>query len=141
MAILNYSTKIDYHKTIGEISSILVKHGASKITVDYADGIPDALTFVIPIAGNKTPTFYSLPARYRGVLKALQKQKVTKSLQTEEQALRIAWRNVKDWLAAQMAMVEAEQCEIQEIFLPYIVLKSGNTLYDDVKNENIKLLK
>lgn len=141
MAILNYTTKIDHHKTIGEISSILVKHGASKITVDYADGIPDSLTFVIAMTGNKTPTFYSLPARYGGVLKALQKQKVPKSLQTEEQALRISWRNLKDWLAAQMAMVEAEQCEIQEIFLPYTVMQTGNTLYDDFKNNSIKLLK
>lgn len=146
MAILNYTTKIDVHKTIGELSAILVKNGASKISVDYgAGGTPEAVTFVIngprPAALSNIPVlFYQLPARYEGVLKAMKSQNVPRTLQNKDQALRVAWRNVKDWVAAQMAMIEAEQCEIQEVFLPYLVLGSGNTVYDEIKNDNVKLL-
>lgn len=35
MSILNYTTKVDVYKTIGEIQSVLVKHGARKIMQDY----------------------------------------------------------------------------------------------------------
>jgi hypothetical protein len=140
MAILNYSTKIDSHKTIGEITKILVSHGAKKIVSDYDDGVPSLVTFVIDIKEN--PVFYSLPANYTGVLKAMEKNKhVPKSLCNKEQAVRVAWRIIKDWIEAQMAIVEADLADMAEVFLPYAVTKSGNTLYHEIRDNKIMLLK
>lgn len=45
------------------------------------------------------------------------------------QAERTAWRNVRDWIMAQMAIVEAGQVQIDEVFLPYLTDGKGRTLY------------
>lgn len=135
MPILNYTTKIDPHKTIGEITKTLVDHGASKIAIDYNDKkMPSALTFQLDFDGR--PMFYKLPARFEGVLNALIAQKVPGNLRNLDQSNRVAWRIIKDWVEAQMALVEAQQAEVQEIFLPYLMLQDGNTMYDRLKGNN-----
>ena len=45
------------------------------------------------------------------------------------QAERTAWRNVRDWIMAQMAIIEAGQVEMEEVFLPYLTDRQGRTLY------------
>jgi len=128
MAILNYTTSIDCEKTISEIQKCLVKHGANKIVTDYKDGLPSAVTFCLVI--NESLVGYILPANYSGVLKAMKKDnKVPNSKCTEEQAQRVAWRIVKDWVEAQMAIVEAQLADVAEVFLPYAVTKTGETMY------------
>ena len=56
----------------------------------------------------------------------MQKQKVKAS---PGQAERTAWRNVRDWVLAQMAIIEAGMVDIQEVFLPYMTNSQGQTLY------------
>ena len=47
-----------------------------------------------------------------------------------EQARRVAWRILKDWVAAQLAIVEAEQAQMAEVFLPYAVeSQTGQTMF------------
>lgn len=139
MAILNYTTSIDSEKTIGEIQKCLVKHGATKIVTDYADKVPCAVTFALEING--VLVGYSLPANYEGVLNSMKKDKsVSRNKCTREQAMRVSWRIVKDWVEAQMAIVEAQLAEVGEVFLPYAVTKKGNTLYKELKQDGMKLL-
>ena len=57
----------------------------------------------------------------------------------EKQARRTAWRNIKDWLDAQMALIETEQVKLEEIFLPYMTDGSGKTLYEYMKEGDFKL--
>ena len=53
----------------------------------------------------------------------------------------MAWRIIKDWIEAQLAIVEAEMVEMAEVFLPYAVTKSNKTLYQDViENKSDMLL-
>lgn len=99
MAILNYTTSIDCEKSISEIQKCLVKHGANKIVTDYENGSPSAVTFCLTI--NDRMVGYILPASYSGVLKAMKNdKKVPNSKCTNEQAKRVAWRIVKDWVEA-----------------------------------------
>lgn len=67
MAILNYTTSIDYEKSISEIQKCLVKRGASKITTDYSGGMPFAVTFCLNINGRIAG--FSLPANYTEEIK------------------------------------------------------------------------
>ncbi len=139
MPILNYTTSIESTKSIAEIQECLVKHKAHKITIDYVNGFPTALTFCLDLNGNTIG--FSLPAKYSGVLKAMQKnKKVPRAKCTEAQALRVSWRIVKNWTEAQMAIVEAELADMAEVFLPYAVTKNGNTLYNEIKSGDMKLL-
>lgn len=131
MAILNYTTSIDCEKSILEIQKCLVKHGANKTVTDYSNSLPCAVTFCLHINGKIAA--FSL-ANYNGVLSAMKKdRKVPRHRCTDEQALRVSWRIVKDWVYAQMAIVEAELAEMAEVFLPYAITKNGTTLYKEIQ--------
>lgn len=139
MAILNYTTKVSSEKSIMEIQKCLVKHGANKVVTDYANGLPSALTFCLTL--NNSIIGFSLPANYLGVLKAMQNDKnVPRSKCNEAQALKVSWRIIKDWVLAQMAIVEAQLADITEVFLPYAITPSGNTLYKEIQNNGMKML-
>ena len=47
----------------------------------------------------------------------------------KEQAKRVAWRILKDWLEAQMAILDAEMVRMEEIFLPYMTDNNGQTMF------------
>lgn len=141
MAILNYSTSIDSVKTIGEISSFLVGRKANKISVDYKDGVAIALTFCIPTKKHGI-LFYELPCNWEGVLAVMKMEKVGKKYENKDQALRTGWRIIKVWVEAQMAIVDAGLVDMEEIFLPYVIMKEGVPLYKSIGNrENTIFLK
>lgn len=130
MALKNYTTLINANKTLQEIQEILAKHKAKAILTEYdTEGDVSALCFKIDSVRGEIAI--KLPANTDKVYKVLKKQK-TKNSQirdTIEQAKRTAWRNIKDWIDVQMALLETEQVEMEEIFLPYIVNQEGYTLY------------
>jgi hypothetical protein len=49
------------------------------------------------------------------------------------EAVRVAWRIVKDWVEAQMALVETQMVSTQDVFLPYAVMGDGKTLAEHVR--------
>lgn len=125
MPIKNYTTKVDVYQSLGEIQGGLAKNGARKIMIDYDEnGNPVGVTF-----GINTPQGslgFLLPANIEGVLKVFAKQKIKTD---RAQAERTAWRNIRDWVLAQMAFVEAGNVEVDEVFLPYLTDGKGRTLY------------
>lgn len=125
MPIKSYTTKVDVYQSLGEIQGALAKNGARKIMIDYDEnGNPVGVTF-----GINTPQGslgFLLPANIEGVLKVFAKQKIKTD---REQAERTAWRNIRDWVLAQMAFVEAGNVEVDEVFLPYLTDGKGRTLY------------
>lgn len=132
MALLNYTTKIDVEKTISEIQRSLAKHGASAILTDYEDGYVKAISFKVPINGN--PIGFRLPTDWQPVLELLKEdRKVPRSLVTQDQAVRVAWRIVKDWVEAQMAIIDTRMVSMEDVFLPYAVTKNGLTLAESFK--------
>ena len=133
MPILNYTTKVDVFVTLGEIQSRLVKHGAKKIMQDYDDrGRLSALSFLINTPAG--PRGIRLPANVDAVQNVLIRQKVKCD---REQAERVAWRIVKDWVEAQMAILESEMVQMEEIFLPYMVNGTGRTFFEEYKKNQL----
>ena len=57
----------------------------------------------------------------------------------EEQAYRVAWRNILDWVEAQMALLEIEMAKIEEIFLPYMVNSTGETFFERMEQRGFLL--
>lgn len=135
MPLLNYTTKVNVYTTLGEIQGQLVKHGAKKIVQDYDEaGNIAALTFAI-----STPAGVRgirIPANVDAVHKVLARQKVKCD---REQAERVAWRIVKDWVEAQMAILESEMVQMDEIFLPYMVNDKGQTLFEAYRSNQLML--
>lgn len=123
--------------TIGEIQRQLVKHGARKIVQDYDDaGRITSISFLIDTPSG--PRGIRLPANMDAVVRVLTKQKVKAE---REQAERIAWRIVKDWVEAQMAILEAMMVSMDEVFLPYMVDVSGERTFYEAYQANQLLLR
>lgn len=139
MGLLNYSTTIDVHKTLGEIQAILVKHGARKLMYDYNDnGQIQALCFsVITPFGERG---LKLPANVPAIYEVLKQQKKAGKIKTNPdyaQAEQVAWRIVKDWIEAQMAILESQMVQFEEVFLPYIMNRDGQTFFQAYQQKQL----
>lgn len=140
MAILNYTTSIAVEKTAAEIQQKLAKAKAQAILIEYdPEGVMGAMSFRIAAANG--PVFFRLPANTDGVYRALLKdKKVPPRLRTRQQAANVAWRVLKDWIEAQLAIVEAEMADPMEVFLPYAVRSDGATVYQALAQTGFKAL-
>ena len=56
-----------------------------------------------------------------------------------EQAYHTAWRIIKDWVEAQLALLETEMVDFEEVFMPYI-LSGRETLYQALSEGRVKAL-
>lgn len=130
MTIKSYTTTIKVAKTLGEIQETLAKHKVKAILMNYdEDGEVTGVAFRVSTPFGDVP--YRLPARVDKVYACIQRSKaLPQRMRTREQAARIAWRNVKHWIDAQMAFIEAEQVELAEVFLPFAQGKDGMTAYE-----------
>jgi hypothetical protein len=138
MPIANYSTTVDALKTVGEIQGILVAHGARSILMNYGkDGSIESLSFIVETPYGDMPI--RLPINARAVLKVLEEQRVPPRYANYPQAVRIAWRIVKDWVRAQMAILETEMVKMEQIFLPYMITKNNQTLYESMVDRGFYL--
>lgn len=136
MALLNYTTKIDPDKTAAEITRCLTQHGAQAIMTEYDPSTTwiSALSFKITV--NEQTMGFRLPCDWQPVFQILQKDpKVPRANSTKDQAIRTAWRIVKDWVEAQMALVETKMVTTQQVFLPYAVMRDGRTLAEHVSTD------
>jgi len=138
MPIANYSTTVDALKTVGEIQGILVAHGARSILMNYGkDGSIESLSFIVETPYGDMPI--RLPIDARAVLKVLEEQGAPPRYANYRQAVRIAWRIVKDWVRAQMAILETEMVKMEQIFLPYMITKNNQTLYESMVDRGFYL--
>lgn len=134
MPLLNYTTQIDVEKTIGEIQRMLGKHGAQAIMTEYTDEIISSLSFKIDVNGISRA--FRLPCDWRPVLKLMEDdKKVPKRLCEQTQAVRVAWRIIKVWIDAQMALIDTSMVRTEEVFLPYTLMRDGRTLAERVSKD------
>ena len=141
MPLLNYTTQIQASKTVGEITCILVAHGARSILTNYdTKGQIVSLSFEVMTTHGVAQIV--LPVNPDAVLKVMSKygSHVPNRLQNREQAVRVAWRIIKDWLEAQMAILETEMVKMEQIFLPYIQTQNGETLFQVFESRNLLTL-
>lgn len=129
---LNYTTTVDADKTAIECLAILTKHGASKVAISFSDDRqPDGLDFII--ATPFGPRAYALPVNIPGTEKALLRAwragRIDRRFTEPAQARRVAWRVLKDWLEAQMALIDAGMVELPQVMLPWLLVDEGHTLY------------
>lgn len=134
MALKNYTTAISVEKTIGEIQQLLAKAGANRIMTEYDDtGNIVALSFQLKMVNDFIS--FSLPTDWRPVLEVLVKQRALpnghyRDGRAEAQARRTAWRITKDWVDAQLAIIETRMVSTAQVFLPYAVTDDGRKLYE-----------
>jgi len=139
MPILNYTTEVKVEKTANEIQEILRKHGAEAVAFEYKDGSVEAISFKVATPqgslGIRLPVdpdaIYNVLKRqipgWRQTLYGSHGEQMEKSRRA--QSARVAWRIVKRWVEAQMAILETEMVKIEQVFLPYVIVGDRKTLY------------
>ncbi len=119
--------------SIERIQKCLLDHRAKSISYEYADdGRITGLTFGIEING--VTVGVRLPARVENVERILG---ATTNSQ-KEQAYVTAWANIRDWIEAQLALVDTEMVRMEEVFLPYVVIGS-QTVFEKMVSDKFLL--
>ena len=140
MTIKNYTTKIVVEKTVAEIESILAKHGALKIQKEYyGDGSVKGIAFIVQVNEQQIPFVLpvDLDAWIALLNRAVDEGKLPKRFHNDSaQGARIGWRVIKDWVDAQLALVETQTVKIEQVFMPYAMNSNGKTLYDQISGNN-----
>jgi len=108
---------------------MLAKAGARQVMIEYdASSLPVGVAFAVETPqGTRT---FLLPVAARQVEAVLKRQRVAPRYRTPEQAHRVAWRIVKDWLEAQLAIIQTEMVTLPQVMLPYLRTGDGRTMYE-----------
>lgn len=144
------TTQIAPEKTIAEIQELLVKNKATSIMMEFENGKVSSVCFRIMVNTQLIP--FRLPCRHSTIQKTLaertrpykqawqnsQREEILSKF--EDQARRVAWRQILRWVQAQLALVETGMVKIQEVFLPYVQIESGETIFERLDSMGYKML-
>jgi hypothetical protein len=115
---LNYTTTVPVTRTLAEIQDLLAAHGADQITTRFtATSGPTGMSFTL--TGPHGPRAFTLPIDVDAVHRLLATDAAAEDIrrrlrknptqyQTREHAAQVAWRTAKDWVEAQLAIVQAQ---------------------------------
>lgn len=136
MPALNYTTAIPADRTIGEMQTMLGKAGAAAVAITYQGGEPAGMRFTLATPSGLRA--FALPVDIEAMQRLLHAQeskgqfkssrKAAGTYSSPEHATRVAWRVVKDWLAAQLTIIEAQMATLDEVMLPYLIVEGERTL-------------
>lgn len=140
---LNYTTTVAVEQTVGECHKILAGAGASAVSVEYDDGHPSGLWFRLDTPHGRRN--FALPVDVEAMRRVLVKaeedglfDRTAKGARSHTgrgtyssygHAERVAWRVVKDWLEANLALIRAQMARLDEVMLPYLMVDDERTLY------------
>lgn len=131
----NYTSEASEASIFGAIQRCLAQHNVKRVMIDNdSQGRAVAIEFILEVQGHAL--HYRLPARIENVTRLVRQSLAGahRSMSDErvaEQAYRTAWANIRDWIEAQMALVDAEMVQVAEVFLPYLVNQNGMTYFED----------
>lgn len=140
------TTEITAERSAGEISSELIKGGATQIATDFTEGKITGLRWTMRAGGRDL--LFSMPARVQPVYDLLLSRRSDKgrwisvedAAKLRSKADRVAWRQLLRWVQAQLAMIDTGMVEASEVFLPYLDDGTGQTLFLRFKESEFKLL-
>ncbi len=125
-----------------EIQKMLSNFGVSAMLTEYDGPQVSAVSFQIKL-GEKMGSF-KLPCNWRAVQQIFKTKNKNrkrrngriedKIKEDDEHAQRVAWRIIKDWVEAQLAMVDVNMVTVPQVFLPYAIMRDGRTLSEHVES-------
>jgi hypothetical protein len=146
MALKNYRSEST--TTFDTIQKCLAAHRAKQVFFEYNDaGQIASIAFTLEIDGRHYP--FRLPARVANVERLFYEEKNARTRSNQqtrnltdterEQAYRTAWANIRDWLTAQMALIDTGMVKAQEVLLPYMLTPQGKTYYETLEQRRFLL--
>jgi hypothetical protein len=131
--LLNYSTRIEPEQTISEIQRMLSKHGVAAMLTEYDGPQVSAVSFKMHVNGQQMG--FKMPCNWRAVKEIFRGEAQLRNTKynSDEQAIRTAWRIIHTWVKGQLALVEVNMVTIPQVFLPYAIMRDGRTLAEHVE--------
>jgi hypothetical protein len=149
-SIKNYTSTIPASTSMARIEDMLVEAGARDIHKSYDQNMQcTAIIFVMVVPNVAQPMHFKLPARIDACFEAMWKlyEKGVKRPQDatrktlREQAARTAWKIIHDWVEMQLTLIQLDQAEPMQVFLPYVYNPgTGETFFEHAKKGSYKLL-
>lgn len=144
MGLLNSTTKIPPEQTISEIQKMLSQHGVAAMMTEYDGPHVSAVSFKMVIDGK--PIGFRLPCNWKAVLQIFTDNASTRSVHDpkkatrieqarKEQAIRTSWRIIHVWVKAQLALVEVNMVTVNQVFLPYAIMRDGRTISEHAASD------
>lgn len=135
-AIKYVSTTIDPPKSAGEISDLVRKYGGTRFEQRWTDGTLTGIRFAIQAEG-----IGEVPVRLEAQIERIEHILKTKSAgplrydarRRREQAYRIAWRQLKDFVEQALLAVETGLFPIGAAFMGHL------EVYDDAARETVTM--
>ena len=119
----NYTSEVPVDRTVSRIEAVLMKAGADGITKTYREGELFSIGFTIPGATKGSSMTVRMPARVDAVERVLTGEVRRPSKATKErvrrQAARTAWKLMQDWIEVQVSLIELQQVDVVQVFLPH----------------------
>jgi hypothetical protein len=140
-SIANYTSEVPVTKSYGEVMTLLHRFKATAILTEFDEVTRETkgVSFKIRTEHGELP--FHMPVNIDGVWSILKNSKIENRLKTREQAARTAWHNVRAWLDAHIALIEAGQVKPEEVLLPYLQIGPGGaTVYESLKESRFKAL-
>ena len=143
MAIKNYTSEVTVNKSVQHIEDRRVKIGAFNILKEYSESELSGICFIIKTNNKEIP--FKLPSKVKNVenyLASKVKKRRSGTLnKIKSQAARTAWKLLSDWVDIQVSLIELDQAEPLEVFLPYAYdYQKKQTFFDRIKLDNFQLL-
>jgi len=139
----NYTSGVSVERTVARIEQVLAYAGVQSIHKEYLDGFVSAVSFALPHPGG-SHVMVRLPANVGAVEEFFlhrykQKPSEESKQKCREQAGRTAWKLMQDWIEVQMSLIEMQQVEALQVFLPYL-WDGHSTLFKALMDTGFKQL-
>lgn len=140
--IFKLKTTIPAQKSVSEIIAMLAGARAKSVGQEFDQaGNIEAVRFVMPIAGEDR--LYTLPARTGCVYVKLKEMQGPRSRTSDadllKQAYMIAWRQLRAWVEAQLALVDTGMAKPQEVFFAYAYYNGKQTFFEKFEGQQLQL--
>lgn len=137
------TTTIAAETTAYEIQQLLVDAGARQVVTEYnGQGEITGIHFVMSINNQHVP--FKMPVQTDKLVayfKSKQKRYQSRSKDTiQEKAKRVAWRQLRRWIEAQLAFIDTGMAETAEVFMPYLQTGPNETLYQRAMKHGFQVL-
>ncbi len=138
-SIKNYTTTVPVTRTVSEIMEILAQHGAVEISTKWRHHRITSLSFCW------SGSIFELPSRLEKVHLVLQagyvRGEVSLAQSSLDHAECVAWRNLKDWVDAQFALIDSHTAQVPELFLSFMIIPgSERTVFMEIEARGVKML-
>lgn len=148
MNLKNYTSSVPVERSIMLIEKLLIDAGAVNINKAIDLQTKEITGIVFQIMVNNDPIVFKLPSKVDQCFKMMYKNISPRSAHRDsvkqnvfEQAKRTAWKLLFDWVSIQVSMIQIQQVEMLEVFLPYAYdVRKEQTYFEKLKENNFKML-